>query len=107
RVMALWMVGFAGSRPLASAVEGFLADAVSLPAALLVTAGVLLTVLCLFRPRRLDFPAARAGTLPEREVSRGGCPTDHDGRRASAPRRGPAGGGPPARGPALRAAAQR
>lgn len=72
RVMALWMVGFAGSRPLASAVEGFLADAVSLPAALLVTAGVLLTVLCLFRPRRLDFPAARAGTVPEREVSRDG-----------------------------------
>ena len=55
RVMALWMVGFVGSRPLASILEGVLADAVSLEAALLVTAGVILAVFIAFRPKRLDF----------------------------------------------------
>ncbi|GAA4282718.1 MFS transporter [Brevibacterium daeguense] len=59
RVMALWMVGFVGSRPLASILEGILADAVSLTAALLVTAGVILAVFVAFRPKRLDFEAAR------------------------------------------------
>ncbi|HLS25763.1 MAG TPA: MFS transporter, partial [Beutenbergiaceae bacterium] len=63
RVMALWMVGFAGSRPLASSLEGYLADVVSLAAALLVTAAVLVTVFCLFRPKRLDFSRAAAATV--------------------------------------------
>lgn len=58
--MALWMVGFVGSRPLASILEGVLADLVSLEAALLVTAGVILAVFIAFRPKKLDFTADSA-----------------------------------------------
>lgn len=53
RVMALWSVGFIGSRPLAAGVSGFLADAVSLDAALLMITGVLAVMFFAFRPRRL------------------------------------------------------
>lgn len=58
RVMALWFMGFIGSRPLAAALDGWLADAYSLAAAVLVTAGLLVVLLALFRPARLDFSAA-------------------------------------------------
>lgn len=58
RVMALWFMGFIGSRPLAAALDGWLADAFSLAAAMLVTAGLLILLLALFRPGRLDFSAA-------------------------------------------------
>lgn len=54
RLMALWMVGLIGSRPLASALGGYLADTVSLAAALLAVVGVLLTVFLFFRPRRVS-----------------------------------------------------
>ncbi len=56
RIMALWMVGFVGSRPAAAAVQGFLADTVSVPAALLATAGVLALVVAALRPRTLEQP---------------------------------------------------
>lgn len=58
RVMALWFMGFIGSRPLAAALDGWLADTFSLAAAMLVTASLLLVLLVIFRPGRLDFSAA-------------------------------------------------
>lgn len=58
RVMALWFMGFIGSRPLAAALDGWLADTFSLAAALLVTAGLLALLLAFFRPGRLDFSEA-------------------------------------------------
>ncbi|WP_114907746.1 MFS transporter [Ornithinimicrobium murale] len=62
RVMALWFMGFIGSRPLAASLDGWLADSLSLAAPLLVTAGLLVVVLVCFRPGRLDFSdAARQG----------------------------------------------
>lgn len=62
RVMALWFVGFIGSRPFAAALDGWLADTFSLPVALLATAALLALVLASFRPGRLDFSdAARQG----------------------------------------------
>lgn len=56
RIMALWFVGFLGSRPLAAGLNGFLADAVSVDAALLVTATVVLVIAWLCRPSRLAMP---------------------------------------------------
>lgn len=62
RVMALWFMGFVGSRPLAAALDGWLADALSLTVALLTTALLVGLVLAAFRPGRLDFSdAARQG----------------------------------------------
>lgn len=62
RVMALWFMGFIGSRPLAAALDGWLADTFSLAAPLLVTAALLVITLLGFRPGRLDFSeAARRG----------------------------------------------
>ena len=57
RIMALWFVGFLGARPLAASVNGFLADAVSVDAALLVSAATVVVVAWLCRPGRLR-PAA-------------------------------------------------
>jgi MFS family permease len=54
RVMALWLVGFVGSRPLAAAVVGGAADLVSVPAALLVTAALVSGVALICRPRALS-----------------------------------------------------
>ncbi|MQA07998.1 MAG: MFS transporter [Pseudonocardiaceae bacterium] len=56
RIMALWFVGFLGSRPLAAGLNGFLADVLSIAAALLVTAGITLVAAFLCRPRNLDRP---------------------------------------------------
>ena len=62
RVMALWFMGFVGSRPLAASLDGWLADAFSLTVSLLVTALLLTVMLVCFRPGRLDFSdAARRG----------------------------------------------
>ncbi|WP_256839189.1 MFS transporter [Ornithinimicrobium faecis] len=62
RVMALWFMGFVGSRPLAASLDGWLADAFSLTVSLLVTAALLTVMLVCFRPGRLDFSdAARRG----------------------------------------------
>ena len=58
RGMALWFMGFVGSRPLAAALDGWLADAFSLGVALLVTVALLAVLVLAFRPRRLDFSAA-------------------------------------------------
>lgn len=49
RVMALWGVAFLGSRPIAAAVNGAIADAVSVTAALLVAAAVVLVASLLAR----------------------------------------------------------
>jgi MFS family permease len=53
RVMALWSVAFLGSRPFAAAVNGAIADAWSVEAALVVVAALLLVAAWLCRPGRL------------------------------------------------------
>lgn len=50
RIMALWLVGFVGSRPLAAALSGGLADLSSVDAALAATAVVVLVVAWFCRP---------------------------------------------------------
>jgi MFS family permease len=50
RIMALWLVGFVGSRPLAAALNGALTDLVSVGAALLTTAVIVLGVAAVCRP---------------------------------------------------------
>lgn len=59
RIMALWFVGFLGSRPLAAGLNGFLADAFTVAAALVTTAAILATVAVLCRPSRLSEPVSR------------------------------------------------
>ncbi|WP_051937546.1 MFS transporter [Mycolicibacterium neoaurum] len=56
RIMALWMVGFLGSRPIAAAVLGGTADAVNVQAAFAVAAALTLTVAVLCRPATLTGP---------------------------------------------------
>lgn len=56
RIMALWMVGFLGARPFAAAIDGFLADTVSVRAAILVTVGVIVVATYLCRPGQLARP---------------------------------------------------
>ncbi|MGY1719299.1 MFS transporter [Blastococcus sp. SYSU DS0552] len=57
RIMALWLVGFVGSRPLAAALNGALTDLVSVVAALLATAVFVLGVAAVCRPSVLRRPA--------------------------------------------------
>ncbi|MGY1885236.1 MFS transporter [Blastococcus sp. SYSU DS0753] len=57
RIMALWLVGFVGSRPLAAALNGALTDLVSVVAALLATAVFVLGVAVVCRPSVLRRPA--------------------------------------------------
>jgi MFS family permease len=57
RIMALWLVGFVGSRPIAAALLGGTADAVSVQAAFGVAAVLCLGVALLCRPSRLTGPA--------------------------------------------------
>ncbi len=54
RIMALWFVGFLGARPFAAGLDGFIADVVSVQAALLMTAGILLLAAAVCRPKRLN-----------------------------------------------------
>lgn len=54
RVMALWLVAFVGSRPIAAGLGGYLTDAVSLQVALVVSACVVLAALAVIRPTVLD-----------------------------------------------------
>jgi MFS family permease len=56
RIMALWLVGFVGSRPLAAALSGSLADLASVEAALGTTAVFVLVVAWFCRPSRLGRP---------------------------------------------------
>lgn len=53
RVMAVWSIAFIGSRPLAAAVNGAVADAVSVTVALLGAAALVLVCAWLSRPSRL------------------------------------------------------
>lgn len=50
RVLALWLMGFIGSRPLAAGLNGLLAEYVSLDSALLVTGALVLTAAWICRP---------------------------------------------------------
>lgn len=56
RVMALWMVAFIGSRPLAAAINGSVADAVAAEAALLIGVAVLVAGAVATRPRATAAP---------------------------------------------------
>ena len=56
RIMALWMVGFIGSRPIAAAVVGTAADVLSVRAAFVMTAVLLSLVALVCRPRVLADP---------------------------------------------------
>jgi MFS family permease len=59
RIMALWYVGFLGSRPLAAGVSGSVADQLSAAAALLLTAAVVAVAACVtWRGRSGPPPAA-------------------------------------------------
>lgn len=59
RIMALWLVGFVGSRPIAAALLGGTADAVSVQAAFGVAAALTFVVTLLCRPSNLE------GALPQ------------------------------------------
>jgi len=59
RVMAFWSMGFLGSRPLAAALDGAVADLVSVEAALLLVALLLVAAAWLCSPRVLARAAAR------------------------------------------------
>lgn len=54
RIMAIWLVGFIGTRPIAAALEGFLADAFSLVVAFVVTATLIAVAAVMCRPRQFD-----------------------------------------------------
>ncbi|WP_456568362.1 MFS transporter [Blastococcus sp. SYSU DS0539] len=56
RIMALWLVGFVGSRPLAAALNGALTDLVSVGAALTTTAVIVLGAAAVCRPAVLRRP---------------------------------------------------
>lgn len=58
RIMALWLVGFVGSRPIAAALLGGTADAVSVQAAFALAAAVCFVVALLCRPSKLVSPRA-------------------------------------------------
>jgi MFS family permease len=60
RIMALWLVGFLGSRPIAAAVLGGTADLLNVYTAFGVAAALALVVALLCRPAKL------VGPLPER-----------------------------------------
>lgn len=58
RIMALWLVGFVGSRPIAAALLGGTADAVSVQAAFALAAALCFVVALLCRPSKLVSPRA-------------------------------------------------
>ncbi len=57
RIMALWLVGFVGSRPIAAALLGGTADLISVQAAFAVAAALSLVVALVCRPSNLVGPA--------------------------------------------------
>ncbi len=63
RIMALWLVGFLGSRPIAAVVLGGTADAVSVQAAFAVAAVLCLVVALCCRPSRLTGPLPVQATV--------------------------------------------
>ena len=54
RIMAFWMMGFVGSRPLAAAIVGSIADAWSVRISFFFTAALLACIAILCRPRRIS-----------------------------------------------------
>ena len=56
RIMALWLVGFVGSRPIAAVLLGGTADLVSVQVAFAVAAVLTAVVVVLCRPSRLTGP---------------------------------------------------
>ena len=56
RIMALWLVGFLGSRPIAAAVLGSTPDAFSVYTAFAVAAALCLVTVLLCRPSKLVGP---------------------------------------------------
>ncbi|UYM03495.1 MFS transporter [Solicola gregarius] len=58
RILAIWLVGFIGTRPIAAALEGSLADAVSLATAFVVTAMLIAAAAVMSRSRYLDRPVS-------------------------------------------------
>lgn len=56
RIMALWLVGFLGSRPIAAAALGGTADALSVQAAFAVAAALCIVVALFCRPSKLTGP---------------------------------------------------
>lgn len=73
RIMALWLVGFLGSRPLAAVVLGGSADALSVRAAFLISSALIVVAALCCRPRGLTgadrFPSAellRSDSIPAR-----------------------------------------
>lgn len=64
RIMALWLVGFVGSRPLAATVLGGTADLINVQAAFAVAAVLTLAVALLCRPARLTGPMPDAVAQP-------------------------------------------
>ncbi|WP_019546561.1 MFS transporter [Streptomyces sulphureus] len=56
RIMALWLTGFVGSRPLAAGLDGLLADAASPAAAFAASAVLVLAVAWMVRPASVDRP---------------------------------------------------
>jgi predicted MFS family arabinose efflux permease len=69
RIMALWMVGFLGARPFAAVLDGYVADAVSVDAALLLTGAVVLATAYVCRPSRLSAGPLLVARPPQRPVS--------------------------------------
>jgi MFS family permease len=82
RVMALWSVAFLGSRPFAAAVNGAVADAVSVEAALLTVVIVLLVATWLSRPSRLA-PVPRAVSPASRSSAARSAASTPDARGVS------------------------
>lgn len=64
RVMALWLIAFIGFRPIGAAIDGFLADIVSVEFAFAVSAGLLAITGVLWRPSRAAAPAPDPATRP-------------------------------------------
>jgi MFS family permease len=56
RIMALWLVGFVGSRPIAAILLGGTADLISVQAAFAVAAALSAVVVVVCRPSRLSGP---------------------------------------------------
>lgn len=54
RIMALWAVAFIGTRPIAAAVNGAMADTVTLPAAFLLVAAIVVVSAWISRPEALS-----------------------------------------------------
>jgi len=64
RIMAVWLMASLGARPVAAAMDGALAEALSVPFALVASAGIVIVSAYLCRPSQLTLP------LPQESTSR-------------------------------------